>query len=59
LFSQNFKKEEFCFHSHYVGQDNRRLKKMGRLGMAKYLLRNLYYFYKKTPGHFSKDVGYW
>jgi glycosyltransferase involved in cell wall biosynthesis len=59
LFSQNFKKEEFCFHSHYVGQDNRRLKKMGRLGMAKYLLKNLYSFYKKTPGHFNKDVGYW
>lgn len=59
LFSQNFKKEEFYFHSDYVGQDNRRLVKMGKWGMAKYLLKNLYSFYKKTPGHFNKDVGYW
>lgn len=59
LFSQNFSVEEFCFHWHYVGQDNRRLVKMGRLGMAKYLLTNLISFLRKDNKRFQKDVGYW
>ena len=59
LFSQNFSVEEFCFHDHYVGQDNRRLLKMGRLGMAKYLLTNLISHLRKDNKRFQKDVGYW
>lgn len=59
LFSQNFSLNEYCFHWHYVGQDNRRLVKMGRLGMAKYLLTNLVSFIRKDDKRFKKDVGYW
>ena len=59
LFSQNFKNEEFHFHSDYVGQDNRRLLKMGRFGMAKYLLTNLVNFIKGTTNHFNKQTDYW
>lgn len=59
LFSQNFTLKEYCFHPHVVGQDNRRLVKMGRLGMAKYLLLNFISFIKKDENRFKKDVGYW
>ena len=59
LFSQNFSLNEYCFHPHYVGQDNRRLVKMGRLGMARYLFTNLISFIRKDDKRFKKDVGYW
>jgi len=59
LFSQNFNIKEFHFYSDFVGQDNRRLIKMGRFGMVKYLVKNMYFFYRKKLGHFNKDVGYW
>lgn len=59
LFSQNFSLKEYCFHPHYVGQDNRRLVKMGRLGMIKYLLTNLISHLRKDNKRFQKDVGYW
>lgn len=59
LFSQNFSLAQFHFHHHYVGQDNRRLAKMGRLGMAKYLLVNLFNFIKKNKKYFNTSNGYW
>ena len=59
LFSQNFTPRQFKVLDRFIGQDDRRFKKMGYLGMFKYLVVNFYKFLKKDINHFSKDVGYW
>ena len=59
LFSQNFKPKQFKILNRFIGQDDRRFKKMGYFGMLKYLVVNFYKFLKKDINHFSKDVGYW
>jgi glycosyltransferase involved in cell wall biosynthesis len=59
LFSQNFKPIEFKTLKSFIGQDNRRLEKMGYFNMLKYLVVNFYKFLRKDIKHFSKDVGYW
>lgn len=48
LFSQNFKPNEFITLNHFIGQDDRRFKKLGYIGMLKFLITNLYnYIYNK------------
>lgn len=59
LFSQNFTPKEFKTLDRYIGQDNRRLEKMGYFNMIKYLVVNFYKYLRKDIKHFSKDVGYW
>ena len=51
-FPQNFK-----ISSHYVGQDDRRFKKMGYLGMIKLLIKG--YLNRGNKSFFQKSVNYW
>lgn len=59
LFSQNFAPMEFKILDRYIGQDDRRFRKMGYLNMLRYLIVNLYKYLRKDLNHFRKDVGYW
>jgi glycosyltransferase involved in cell wall biosynthesis len=60
LFSQNYKPHEFeVLKSHYIGQDDRRFKKMGYIGMGLHLLRNLIYFMINGRTEFTKKSKYW
>lgn len=59
LFSQNFKPNEFVVLNHYIGQDDRRFKKMGYIGMGKHLLTNLFRYMKNGREEFTKKSGYW
>lgn len=59
LFSQNFNTNEFLVLDDYIGQDDRRLKKMGYFGMAKHLVSNLYSYMRGDLNKFNKRTGYW
>lgn len=59
LFSQNFKPSEFAILKTYVGQDDRRIEKMGYFGMVKYLTYNFYKFLKNDLNHFNIKTKYW
>lgn len=59
LFSQNFKPSEFFVLDEYIGQDDRRFKKMGYWGMAKHLLGNLIRYVKNGREEFKKKSNYW
>lgn len=50
-------KKKFKIIDRYVGQDNRRFKKMGYWTFIKIVLLN--YWYKNNINWFKKDVGYW
>lgn len=55
--SRKVKKQNFKILDRYVGQDNRRFKKMGYIKFLKILLLN--YWHKNNIEWFKKDVGYW
>lgn len=55
--SRKIPKREFKILDCYVGQDNRRFKKMGYLGMIKMMFNNL--LNRNNINHFKKDIGYW
>jgi len=59
LFSQNFKPSEFATLEHYIGQDDRRMKKMGYVGMAVHLIRNLYRYMRNGREEFTQTSNYW
>lgn len=59
LFSQNFKPSEFGVLNHFIGQDNRRFKKMGYIGMGLHLLRNLIRYMINGRTEFTKKSKYW
>lgn len=59
LFSQNFKPKEFGVLNHYIGQDDRRFKKMGYLGMGFHLLKNLTRYIFNGRTEFTKKSKYW
>lgn len=59
LFSQNFKPNEFGVLNHFIGQDNRRFKKMGYFGMGLHLLGNLIRYMKNGRTEFTKKSKYW
>jgi glycosyltransferase involved in cell wall biosynthesis len=59
LFSQNFKPNEFIVFDDYIGQDDRRFKKMGYIGMGKHLLTNLFRYMKNGREEFTKKSRYW
>jgi len=57
FFSENIEKRDFKILNSYVGQDDRRFKKIGYFGMVKLLITNFLNIGDKT--HFKKNIGYW
>jgi len=55
--SKKYNPRKFKIFEHYVGQDDRRFKKMGYLGMVKLLIKS--FFNRKNEEYFKKDIGYW
>ena len=53
--SKMYNVKKFTLVSHYFGQDSRRFKKMGYLGMAVYLIKN---FWNRNNEKFWKDRDY-
>jgi glycosyltransferase involved in cell wall biosynthesis len=57
FYSRNYKKSKFKILNRFVGQDDRRFKKMGYIGMLKLLIGN--YINRNNKSHFQKDTNYW
>jgi glycosyltransferase involved in cell wall biosynthesis len=57
LLSRKIPKYKFKILNQYVGQDNRRFKKMGYFNFFKLVILN--YINKNNIEWFKKDVGYW
>jgi len=57
LLSRKIPKKKFKVLERYVGQDDRRFKKMGYFNFIKLVILN--YLNKNNPNWFKKDVGYW
>ena len=55
--SNKYPPSKFKILNRYVGQDDRRFKKMGYLGMVKLLLKG--FSNRNNAEFFKKDVGYW
>jgi glycosyltransferase involved in cell wall biosynthesis len=55
--SKQYNPKKFRITAHYIGQDDRRFKKMGYFGMIKLLLKG--YINKNNKEFFQKDVNYW
>lgn len=55
--SRNIPKSRFKILNRFVGQDNRRFKKMGYFSFIKIIILN--YWYRNNIQWFKKDVGYW
>jgi len=55
--SKKYDPREFRISDHYIGQDDRRFKKMGYLGMVKLLIKS--FINRNNKDFFKKDVGYW
>lgn len=59
LFSQNFKPNEFVTLNRFIGQDDRRMKKMGYIGMGWHLVSNLYRYIRNGREEFTRKTKYW
>lgn len=60
LFSQNFHPSEFGVSKHfYIGQDDRRFKKIGYFGMFKHLVVNFSNYLRFGKDYFNKPTEYW
>ena len=59
LFSQNYRPDQFVVLDMFIGQDDRRFKQMGYLGMGWHLIRNLLIYIFNGRTEFTKDRGYW
>jgi glycosyltransferase involved in cell wall biosynthesis len=59
LFSQNYTPSQFSLLNSYIGQDNRRFKKMGYIGMAVHLTKNLIRYMINGRTEFTKKTNYW
>jgi len=55
--SKQYNPKKFRISKHYIGQDDRRFKKMGYFGMIKLLING--YLYKDNKEFFQQDVNYW
>jgi len=55
--SKKYRVREFMIINHYVGQDDRRFRKMGYTGMIRLLIKS--YVNRRNPNFFKQDVGYW
>ena len=57
LLSMRYKSDKFTISKHYIGQDDRRFKKMGYFGMIKLVIMG--YINKHNPCFYKKNIGYW
>ena len=57
LLSRKIGKKDFKIINRYVGQDERRYKKMGYFGMIKLVISN--WFNRNNIEHFRRDINYW
>lgn len=58
ILSKQYNAREFKIGNHYFGQDERRFKKLGYIGMLKYMIVN--FFQRHNLEHFEKaKVDYW
>jgi glycosyltransferase involved in cell wall biosynthesis len=58
LLSKQYHPTKFKILDHHFGQDDRRFKKMGYIGMMKYMISN--FFNRNNPAHFiNPDIKYW
>lgn len=57
LLSRNIPKNKFKIINRWIGQDDRRFKKMGYFNFILLILKN--YLNKNNKEYFTKDVGYW
>jgi biofilm PGA synthesis N-glycosyltransferase PgaC len=58
ILSKQYDPKKFMIVGHYFGQDERRFKKLGYLGMLWYMTRN--FFNRNNLAHFEKaNVNYW
>lgn len=55
--SKKYNPRKFKILNKFVGQDDRRFKKMGYLGMIKLLIKG--FLNQNNPQFFKEDVGYW
>jgi glycosyltransferase involved in cell wall biosynthesis len=55
--SKKYDRNKFIISKMTYGQDDRRFKKMGYIGMLKLILLNFYH--RNNIDYFKKDVGYW
>lgn len=55
--SRKYDLKKFKISEHYVGQDDRRFKKMGYFGMVRLLIKS--FLNRNNEEYFKKDVGYW
>jgi glycosyltransferase involved in cell wall biosynthesis len=55
--SKKYDPKKFRISEHYVGQDDRRFKKMGYFGMVKLVVKS--FFNRNNPEYFKKNIGYW
>ena len=57
LLSKQYPVDKFKISNHYVGQDDRRFKKMGYMFMIVLLIKG--FINRNNMDYFKKDVGYW
>jgi len=57
LLSKKYNVEKFKIIKHKIGQDDRRFKKMGYVGMIKLLIKS--FKNRNNNNFFKNDVGYW
>jgi glycosyltransferase involved in cell wall biosynthesis len=58
LLSKQYHPTKFKILDHHFGQDDRRFKKMGYIGMMKYMITN--FFNRNNPEHFiNPNIKYW
>jgi hypothetical protein len=55
--SKKYDPNKFEIVDYYVGQDDRRFKKMGYVGMVKLIVKS--FINRNNLEYFRKDVGYW
>jgi len=59
LASQWYSPESFFILDRYIGQDNRRVKKIGYRRMIVHLIKNFWMYRKMGKSWFYKKSGYW
>lgn len=59
LASQYFRPDEFKVLHHPVGQDGRRIRKIGWWGMVSHLIKNFWKFHQEGKSWFYKKSRYW
>jgi len=55
--SKQYDPKKFILFNHYIGQDDRRFKRMGYFSMIKLVVKN--YLNRNNINFFKKDIGYW